>query len=454
MLPHHHCTGAAARPIHRRTRAPGLGLALCVAALPVACDRHPTEPRPGSYLAVYADVQAPADAPLGAWSFAVTEISGTTGIDTVLSAGPGDTTFLPVPLATYAVRLQGLPTWCSARYGTAQQVVVSNEFGADGTVTAIARFGVACVTPLVVRVFTDGGMADPEYVYRLERAGRTVRTGVAASSDTLLIEGLPPGEYDVFLEHVAPRCVATSDGGTHRRATVAAGVSAEVDFRVVCSDSAHAPRIVEFHSAYRNGVSTFHLRATDPDRDVEAYWWDLTDCRGNSLLPVPVQRRNLTAGRTAGADTATVIGAFEPGLADAEVAGKCTAIRVVDALGNSTARVEEPIGGERGSSPRATHFNAVLAGTTLLRAQLSATDADGDFAGVFALLRLRDGALGGRFDGAPDVGIYNVSGYLTTTLPDVVLGTRFRYDDVLSAVVYLVDRQGNGTRVEDADTFR
>ena len=80
-------------------------------------------------------------------------------------------------------------------------------------------------------------------------------------------------------------------------------------------------------------------------------------------------------------------------------------------------------------------------------------DPDGDFAGVFVAARLRDGILSPP-DGQPDIGIYNVAGYLVPNLPDLPLTSRIQYGDVLAIIVYLVDAAGNFTRLEDSDVFR
>ena len=135
------------------------------------------------------------------------------------------------------------------------------------------------------------------------------------------------------------------------------------DFRVVCSDEALRPRLLSVASSYHDGASGFVAVVTDAGRDVERYVWDITDCHGKSVLPEGGRtRRGLSGGRTAQQDTVTIVGAFEVGRPDVEMVGRCTSLRFVDQLGNTTPVVEEPIGNEGGRPPVATRFNAILVG--------------------------------------------------------------------------------------------
>jgi hypothetical protein len=196
------------------------------------------------------------------------------------------------------------------------------------------------------------------------------------------------------------------------------------------------------------------FRAIDPDHDIERFFWDLTDCRGTSVQPGGVRlRRGLSTGRTAGADTVTVIGAFEVGVPDSAMAGKCMSLRVVDEYGNTTPITEQALAAGGGRAPSASIFNATLQSTSALRTTLAATDSDGDFVGTFVAAELRDGILF-PVDGEPDLGIYNTAGYLGTAVPDLPLGSRIQYYDVYSLIVYLIDSQGNFTRLMDTDVFR
>ena len=278
--------------------------------------------------------------------------------------------------------------------------------------------------------------------------------GIARANDTLRFDNLPPGEYEFGLSVLSANCVVTSDGGAHPRITVPGGGGAVLDVRVACSDPARRPQFLHAAASFREGVSAFVFRVADPDLDVERYVWDLTDCRGTSVVPGGARtRRGLSAGRTRGLDTLTVVAVFETSLSAADVAGRCTALRVADQLGNTTPVVELPIRSVPGVAPSASVFNASTIGSTAIRTDLMAVDGDGDFVGTFVAVRVRDGVLFPP-DGNPDIGIYNVAGYLGDAIPDLPLGSRIQYGDVYAVIIYLIDAAGHVTRLEDADLFR
>jgi hypothetical protein len=271
-------------------------------------------------------------------------------------------------------------------------------------------------------------------------------------NDTLRLDGLAPGDYTLQLDHVAPNCVVTSDGGATQHAVVSDSVSVLMDFRIVCSDEARRPRILSFASSYHDGTSGFMFRAADPDHDIERYAWDITDCQGKSVLPQGGRlRRGLTQDRTAGQDTITVFGAIELGIPDADLQGRCTSLRVADEAGNTTPVVEEPIGNESGTGPTPTAFNARFLNTASLETTLEVSDPA--YAGVFAAALLRDGTLDAP-DGQLDIGVFNTVGYLGTVLPTVPLGGGApQYFDYYSVILYLFNQDGNFTRIEDDDLF-
>jgi hypothetical protein len=423
---------------------------LAAAAL-VSCDRGPAEPIPVSYLGIVSLLETPVGPGSAArYRYRVSEVSGTLGVDTVFQAGPGDTIILRVEPATYDVEVDGLPPNCSARHGRIQRVLVF-----DPPSTSIARYHVYCEAALRLATATDGAMADDGYVFEVAGAGDSARVGLLRGTDTAYVLDLVPGSHTVRLRHVAENCVVTSDGGDRRVVEIPAQGGAAADFRVACSDPARRPMLLGLSSSYRDGVSAFYARATDPDADLERYSWDLTDCQGTSVVPGGSrQRRGLSSGRTAHADTVELVAAFEVGLPDSEMAGRCVALRVADEYGNTTPVIQRRIGEQGGSPPVIRSFNALLRGQTSIRVSLGADDPDGDLVGTFAAARLRDGILGPP-DGAADLGVYNAAGYLGTVLPELPVNTtRLRYDDVLAVIVYVIDRWGNVRRAEDTDTFR
>jgi hypothetical protein len=423
-----------------------LGAACTVVA--VGCQSGPVEPIPVSYLAIVSLVSASPGVSVGtAYTYRVSELSGTLGVDTVIRASPSDTIVLAVPPATYEVRLSDFPRYCAVRRGVDQQAIVF-----DPPSTTIARYHVECAPSLSVMVETDGSPRDDAYVLEVKGAGVAPRTYLLTALDTALVDGLPAGPYDVRLRHVAENCVIVSDGGGLRRVEVPAAGGASVRFLVSCSDPAHRPELLAFEATYLDAVSAFYARVTDPDRDVERYVWDITDCAGTSVLPDGARtRRGLTQGRTRLRDTIEIVAAFETGLTDDEARGRCTALRVIDNLGNTTPVREVPIRAP-GGAPVIRTFNARLRGVDAVVTTLDAEDADGDLVGTFAAARLRDGVLGPA-DGNPDIGAYNAAGYLGTVIPELPFSSRIQYGDVYSIIVYVIDRRGSFRRAEDSNLF-
>jgi hypothetical protein len=231
------------------------------------------------------------------------------------------------------------------------------------------------------------------------------------------------------------------------------GGGAEVDFGVRCADPAHRPHILSLKASYHDGVAGLVFRAADADRDLERYVWDLTDCRRTSIFPNGAGTRSgLSGGRTANYDSVTVLTTFDVAFPDSAMADKCAALWLADSQGNPSEVIEVPLRAS-GRPPRATIFNAHFLGTNLLRTELVADDPDSDFVGVFVQVRLRDGSLG-QPDGTPDVAYFNTVGYLGSAVPDVPLGNgHLNYDSFYSVIVYLLDTQGNFTRLEDSDLF-
>lgn len=425
-------------------------LALLVAAL--GC-KEPTQIERPTYLAIVNKILAPAGVPpTGTYRYRITELSGTLGIDTTLTAAPTDTVIVILPPASYEVTISDVPPVCGVRQPV-QYIQIP-----PGSNTSIVRYAVDCEAALTIETFTDGFDADPEFLYRLTAMDGTERLGSVRSNDTLRVSGVSAGEYDFQLIGIAEHCVVTSDGGARRHLSVSEQGGARLLFRVVCSNVAERPRLLTLYGSYAGGVSAFTVRAFDPNRDIERYYWDLTDCQSNSVLQKGGRlRRNLLSERTAYQDTVVIAAAFEVGLADSLLAGKCVAIRIMDQYGNSTPVVQAPLVPRAGQAPVIEQFDAFYLGTTHLRTMLAARDPDGDLVGTFVAARLRDGVLGPP-DGEQDIGIFSSAGFLGTTIPDFRLGTpndRFpKYDDYYGIIVYVIDAAGHFTRMEDAALFR
>ncbi|MEO8138231.1 MAG: hypothetical protein ABI742_01235 [Gemmatimonadota bacterium] len=415
--------------------------------LALAGCNDPTAPTQPPYIAVVAVITAAPGTDVGAqYSYRIEEISGTLKIDKTFHVSPTDTVIMPVKPATYRITLTGLPPQCQVQDGNEIYLLVP-----PGSNTAIWRYLISCESQLTVTTGTDGFAADNGFIYHVTGPGSD-RTGILTGNDTLRMDGLAPGDYDVSLAHVASNCVVTNDGGTRLHFALDGKGGSKADFRIVCSDEAHRPSLLSFASSYHDGTSGFLIRATDPDHDIERYAWDITDCHGKSVLTGGGRlRRGLSQDRSAGQDTITVFGAIELGLPDASVQGHCTSIRVADEFGNTTPVVEELIGNETGPGPLPAYFNAQFSTTASLSTQLTMTDPA--FAGVFAAALLRDGILFPP-DGNPDLGVFNTEGYTDVLLPTVPLGgNQPQYYDYYSVILYLFDSTGNFTRVEDNDLF-
>lgn len=428
-------------------------IALMLAA--AACRDNPVAPERPPYLAILANFTTtpglPATSPV---RYTVEELSGTLDIHRMISAQRTDTLIVAVPPASYVVEILDLPPTCSVRDGP-KKLITLLETDNTGTL----RFTVNCIPSLTIEVLMDGQELDTQLVYRVagptaDRLGFVDLSGpdsMNVRGDTIRFDALPAGTYEISLSQVAENCIVSGQGPSARTVALVAGGGESITFRLRCSDSDERPRLLSMASSYHDSVSAFVLRVTDPDHDITSYSWDLTDCRGNSLLPerTPRIRRGLDAGRTRLADTLVIVGAFEAGIPDSLVGAACTAMQVEDIRGNTTELREQRIAASRGgSAPAASEFNAVLRGTESISTRLAVEDADGDFAGTFAAIRVRDGILG-PFDGSADIGILSVAGQLDTRVPDITLGGRVKWDDVYAVIVYLVDYAGNFTKLED-----
>lgn len=421
----------------------------------VSCQRDaPTAPTvQPPYLAIVMRLDAPAGFTFdGRLTYRVVAHSEGIQLDTAIAAAPRDTLVLPVKPADYTVAVEGLPGRCDTRTGSLQFVSV---FPTDNT--AIVRWSVSCRNALRIRIATDGLNRDDAYIVRiLDTADRALVVGQLGAADSAVVDPLAAGSYVVQLLNVSPNCVATNDGGERVPVSIPPAGGAIVQFYVRCSDATHRPRVLFFKGSYADGGSGFVARVHDPNRDVDSYYWDITDCRGHSVLPKGGRtRRNLSAAETRGLDTVTITAAFEVGIADAEMAGRCTLLRITDFEGNSTETLEDPIGTSLGGRPpAAASFNARFVTTAVLRTQVIPADADGDFIGVFGAVMLRDGNFG-PVDGSPDIAVFNLAGYRDARFPDIAVGSGFPpFGEYLAVIVYLFDARGNMTRLVDQDLMQ
>ncbi len=414
----------------------------------------PTEQAGPPYIAIVSNLTTwPGASPPPSLTYRVREASGTTGYDSTFTIAPTDTAILSVAPGSYLVDAIDVPTRCVLPRGGAKRGVVLTE--SDNT--GVLRFSIECRGIVSVTALVSGAEPDREFIFRFRRTGAPEILGVLPANDTLVVAQATPGDYEVDIGGVAPNCTVTNDGGVTQRVRVVPTGGATVDYRIVCSAAAERPRILAFSSGYESGASIFQFRVYDPDKDLDGYTWDITDCQGNSVLPDKTERtrRGLSAGRGFGADSLTVVGAFEVGVLDELMVGRCTEIRVFDVKTNLSRIVVHRIGSAQGSPPVLRLFNAVLPDYTRVTSILEAQDPDSDIIGHFVLIRLRDGTLGAR-DGKLDLGYMDAAGFVGIVPRDIPLvsPSRVRWEDVYAVIVYLIDSQGNVVRREDPDVFR
>ncbi len=429
---------------------------LCAAALVpwaiTACSDSTAPPGP-PYLAVVTRLTTwPGASAPPSFTYRIREsTAGDVTFDELRTVSPNDTIILPLKPGTYIVEANDLPARCVIPRGGNLQGITLTE--ADNT--GIIRYQIECRGLLSLSVISDGYNVDKNFVFRV-RSKRTnlERTGLIAGNDSLTIEDIGSGELEVEIGGVSPNCVITSDGGSRQRVKADSTGGAAVSFRVQCADVQHQPSITAFTSGYTQGASIFQFHVVDPDADLVGYYWDITDCEGNSVLPDKRERvrLNLRTGRGLTNDTLTIVGAFELGLPNTELAGRCTELRVFDAAGNVSAIATHKIGTATGFAPVARFFNATLQGQAYISSILEANDPDGDIVGHFVLVRLRDGVLAPA-DGIPDLGSMSPLGYLGTEVPSIPTTGRIKWDDVYGVIVYLIDAKGNVLRVEDENMF-
>ncbi len=406
------------------------------------------------YLAVVVLVDAPDEVTTrGPYRFHVKELSGTIGYDTTFRATPRDTIILSVEPATYTIEISDVPETCGVRDGNLQFALVPPK-----TNTTLTRFNLVCRNALTLITLTDGLVPDSSYIYAVTRGDSAISAGTMAGNDTLLIDGLQPGDYQVTLRHIAPQCAVLSDGGEIANFRLTEKGGHRLVYRITCSDEAMRPKLIEFKGSYDRGSVGFFLRIYDKQRDVDDYFWDITDCRRHSILPGGPRRRGAMRGfdNTSYRDTAVIIGAHDVSLPDTTLRKSCQAVWVHDDYINVTEVVEIPLVARRAtSSPTPNAFNALYIGTVGMKIVLNVRDQENDFLGVFVMYTLRDGTIARPPDGLQDRLLFQPPGQLGSDIRDIPFDIGFgTWTDYYGAIVWLLDRAGNMTRLEDADPFR
>ncbi len=437
--------GSGPRPLQRRLVSlclPLLTLGSCVS------DRVTGPSQQPPFLAILLRVDAVAGVATGGpYAFRVRELSGTLGFDTTFRASARDTVIIPVAAATYRVDISDVPPTCGIRDGSAQAIVVP-----PNTNTSVIRFSLTCAPSLVVAAFVDGFRADSDFVVTVRDSVGRETAAILPANDTIRLDGLAPGRYDVILRHVSDNCTITSDGGATVPVFIRPAGGAFVPFRVVCASPAQRPRIALLAGSYSGGSFGYVIRAVDPDRDIEQTFVDITDCNQRTVLPGGGQRRSPFSGQpnVSGRDTAVIVGAYDIAIPDSLLANRCLGAWVADSRGNTSAYVEMPIRPSNAAQrPVVNPLNGRRNGTRSILVDVSVSDPNADFVGLFVVYLLRDGVLT-TANGQPDRVVLQPAGTLGTTIPEFLVNIGFgNFNDYFGVIVYAVDRAGNLTRVED-----
>jgi hypothetical protein len=400
------------------------------------------------YLAIVMQVDAAPEVSTGGpYTFRVRELSGTIKFDTTFRATARDTVIIPVAAATYRVDIAGVPPTCGVRDGTAQAIVVP-----PNTNTSLIRFSLNCAPALVVAAYADGFAVDSEFVVTVQDTAGKELASVLPANDTIRLDGIAPGRYNVTLRHVSENCVVISDGGLVVPVIIRPAGGAFVPFRVVCSEPVRRPRIALLAGSYRDGTIGYVIRATDPDKDIERTFVDVTDCNQRSVLTGGGRRRGGFGGQpnVTGRDTAIIVGAYDLDMADSLLATRCLGAWVADNRGNTSMFVEIPLTrSDAVRRPAIGPFNARRNGTKSIIVDAQIRDPDSDYVGFFAVYLLRDGVLSAS-DGQPDRVVLQPAGALGFTIPEFLVNIGLgNWNDYFGTILYAFDRAGNFTRVQD-----
>jgi hypothetical protein len=376
----------------------------------------------------------------------VRELSGTIKFDTSFRASTRDTVIIPVTAATYRVDISDVPSTCGIRDGSAQAIVVPPDAN-----TSLIRFFLNCAPALTVAAYVDGFARDSDFVVTVRDSTGKEQASVLAANDTIRLTGLPAGRYEVFLRHLADNCVPINDGGARIPVEIRPSGGAFASFRIVCSDSRRQPRIVSLAGSSTGNSIGYVVRVTDSDRDVEQTFVDVTDCQQRSVLPDGGKRRNgmSTQPEVISRDTAVIIGAYDLGVPEATLVGRCLGVWIADSRGNTSPMTEIPLRpASTTSRPVVSTFTARVVGVTAIRAEATMRDPENDLVGTFVVYLVRDGVLT-QADGQMDRVVNKPAGVLGTSIPELALNIGYgNWNDYLGAILYAVDRAGNVTRIQ------
>lgn len=382
------------------------------------------------------------------------KLSAPRDLELTVTAGPRDTVrFGRLDVATYEVTTGGWPARCRvAEDGDRQQVIVYEE-----NTSSIVRIRVQCEPSLQVSASIEGQPPVDSVVLRLISPEGRIQLRTVRMTDRQIIDGLPAGTYRVGYTLLPPNCRSLAPGGA---ATVPVEVSdaggAIIALRYQCAPVSGVPRLVSFGASYADGLVGFTVRAVDAERNLDRIGFGVTDCTGRWVGQVGERvRTGFLGSQGFSADTAqATIAIVSPVAADA-VPRHCAAVRVIDRDGNSSPVWERPLVPSAPSrAPVITSADAVFLSRFEMALRITGTDPDGDFAGVHAVLTLRDGTLNGRFDGEPDIAAMNAIGYPGWSFPILPIGGgRPDVEAYVEVALVALDRQGNLAVVRDQRLF-
>lgn len=446
-------TSRAIRGVGRRVRAWAARLvAVCGGGALAGCTlgSEPIDNAP-PFIVVIPRVTAVPGAVLPPVTYRLRQLSEPGTRTTMVVAGARDTVrFGRLELGTYLIEAIGFPDRCTVQDEGARQTAIVF----DNNTTSIVRLSVSCVPALVVNTSVEGEVPRDSVTLLLQAPDGQVTTRRLASMTTRAIfDDVPAGEYRVGFLLLPPNCHSLAPGGA-RRVPVdvprVAGTTLTLAYQ--CAPTASSPRLLTMAASRREGIAGFIVRAVDPNRNLDRLAFSLTDCAGRHLLAGGERIRTGFLRDNGVSDDTSQATVAVPIPASADSLGRiCVGARVLDRDGNSSAIVErELLEADPARAPRATEMNAVFTSRFAMSVTLAVADPQGDYAGAFGLLVLRDGTLNGQFDGQPDIASWNGLGFPGTQLPVLPIGNgRPDLEAYVEMVLVLIDRTGQIAVVRD-----
>jgi hypothetical protein len=375
-------------------------------------------------------------------------------LELTITAGPRDTVrFGRLDIATYEVLTGGWPARCRLNDGGERQQVIVYEVNS----ASIVRIRVQCEPSLQVSTTIEGQPPTDSVVLRVISPDGRTQLRKVRMTDRQIIDGLSAGTYRVGYTLLPPNCRSLAPGGAATvpiDVTEAGGTITVLRFQ--CAPVKGAPRVVSFGATYADGFIGFTVRAVDGERNLDRIGFGVTDCTGRWIGQAGERVRNgfLGPGGFSDDTAQATIAVVSPIGADA-VASHCMAVRVIDRDGNSSPVWERPLVLSAPSrAPVLSSADAVFLSRFEMALRVTGSDPDGDFAGVHAVLSLRDGSSTGSFDGEPDVAAMNTIGYPGWVFPVLPIGNgRPDVEAYVEVAMVAMDRQGNMAVARDRRLF-